>query len=205
VWAFGCVIANVVTGRSPFSEDKSEQALLVSLRQKKPVYKRAHVRPGCPEKVLEIIDRCTQYDPTLRPTMTEVGEELRGVLQSIQSQDGFGLPALWQERGCLLDCEAQLVECRQGSRDYDLIKTRMEEEMRDKMGTLPTVLKVEMNANVDLLRRYDLEKKKVSRENDGDANELWLWHATRSDAAEQSILKNGFDLNRCGGSDSEPN
>jgi len=73
------------------------------------------------------------------------------------------------------------------------------------MGTLPTVLKVEMNANVDLLRRYDLEKKKVSRENDGDANELWLWHATRSDAAEQSILKNGFDLNRCGGSDSEPN
>ena len=198
VWAFGCVIANVVTGRSPFSEDKSEQALLVSLRQKKPVYKRAHVRPGCPEKVLDIIDRCTQYDPTLRPTMTEVGEELRGVLQSIQSQDGFGLPALWQERGCLLDSNTRLVECLQGSRDYDLIKTRMEEEMRDKMGTLPTVLKVEMNANVDLLRRYDLEKKKVAGENDGDANEVWLWHATRSDDAERSILKHGFDLNRCG-------
>ena len=53
VWAFGCVIANVVTKRSPFSEDKSEQALLVSLRQEKPVYARAHVLPSCPTKVLE--------------------------------------------------------------------------------------------------------------------------------------------------------
>ena len=204
VWAFGCGIANVVTGRSPFSEDKSEQALLVSLRQKKPVYKRAHVRPGCPEKVLEIIDRCTQYDPTLRPTMTEVGEELRRVLQGIQSQDGFALPALWQERGCLLD-SSELMECPQGSRDHDLIKARVEEEMCDEEGTRPTVLKVEMNANVDLLRRYDLEKKKVAGENGGDANEVWLWHATRSDGAEQSILKNGFDLNRCGGSHNESN
>ena len=64
VWSFGCVIANVATGRSPFFEDKSEEALLVSLRQKKPVYDKAHVLPGCPQKLLELIDRCTHYDAT---------------------------------------------------------------------------------------------------------------------------------------------
>jgi hypothetical protein len=116
------------------------------------------------------------------------------VLQSIQSQDGFGLPALWQERGCLLDSPERLLECRAGSRDYDLIKARLEQEM----GNSTTVLKVEMNANVDLLRRYHLERKKVAEENGGDANEVWLWHATSSDGAEKSIVKNGFDLNRCG-------
>jgi hypothetical protein len=187
------VIANVVTGQSPFSEDK-EQALLMSLRQKKPVYAKANMLPGCPQKLLELIDTCTYYDATLRPKMTEVEKELRGVLQSIQSQHGFGLPAMWQERGCLLDSPEQLLECRAGSRDYDLIKARLEQEM----GNSPTVLKVEMNANVDLLRRYALEKKKVAEENGGDALEVWLWHATRSDVAEKSILKNGFDLNRCG-------
>ena len=108
------------------------------------------------------------------------------------------LPAPWQERGCLLDSNARMVDCLQGSRDYDLIKARLEKEMCDQTGTSPTVLKVEMNANVDLLRRYDLEKKKVAGENDGDAKEVWLWHATRIDDAERSILKHGFDLNRCG-------
>jgi hypothetical protein len=194
VWSFGCVIANVVTVRSPFSEDKSEQALLMSLRQKKPVYAKANVLPGCPQKLLELIDRCTHYDATMRPSMTDVERELRMVLQSIQSQDGFGLPALWQERGCLLDSPEQLLECSAGSRDYDLIKARLEQEM----GSSATVLKVEMNANVDLLRRYALERKKVAEENGGDANEVWLWHATPSNGAEKSILKNGFDLNRCG-------
>jgi hypothetical protein len=194
VWSFGCVIANVVTGRSPFSEGKSEQALLISLRQKKPVYSKANVLSGCPQKLLELIDRCTHYDAMMRPSMTDVERELRMVLQSIQSQDGFGLPALWQERGCLLDSPEQLLECPAGSRDYDLIKARMEQEM----GNSTTVLKVEMNANVDLLRRYALERKKVAAENGGDANEVWLWHATSEAGAEKSILKNGFDLNRCG-------
>jgi serine/threonine protein kinase len=194
VWSFGCVIANVATGRSPFFEDKSEEALLVSLRQKKPVYDKAHVLPGCPQKLLELIDTCTHYDATRRPLMTKVEQELRGVLQSIQSQDGFGLPALWQERGCLLDSPEQLLECQAGSRDHDLIKARLEQEM----GNSTTVLKVEMNANVDLLRRYHLERKKVAEENGGDANEVWLWHATSKNGAEKSIVKNGFDLNKCG-------
>ena len=146
VWAFGCCIANLVTGRSPFSEVQSDEALMWGMRQKKPVYARAHVLRGCPPKLLELLDRCTRYDPALRPTMTEVGQELRQVLQSIQSQDGFGLPALWQERGCLLDSSERLVACPAGSRDYALIKARVEEEMRDQMGTSPTVVKVEMNA-----------------------------------------------------------
>ena len=45
VWSFGCVIDNVATSRSPFFEDKREEALLVSLRQKQPVYDKAHVLP----------------------------------------------------------------------------------------------------------------------------------------------------------------
>jgi hypothetical protein len=115
------------------------------------------VLPGCPQKLLELIDRCTHYDTTMRPSMADVERELRMVLQSIQSQDCFGLPALWQERGCLLDSPEHLLECPAGSRDCDLIKTLLEQEM----GNSTTVLKVEMNANVDLLRRYVLERKKV--------------------------------------------
>jgi hypothetical protein len=75
-----------------------------------------------------------------------------------------------------------------------LIKARLEQGM----GNSTTWLKVEMNANVDLLRRYNLERKKVAEENGGDANEVWLWHATSSNGAEKSIVENGFDLNRCG-------
>jgi hypothetical protein len=58
------------------------------------------------------------------------------------------------------------------------------------MGNSTTVLKVEMDANVDLLRRYHLERKKWQEENGGDANEVWLWHATSSNGAEQSIVEN---------------
>jgi hypothetical protein len=64
-------------------------------------------RQRCPQKLLELVSRCTHYDATLRPLMTEVEQELRGVLQSIQSQDG--LPALWQERGFLLDSPERLL------------------------------------------------------------------------------------------------
>jgi len=106
------------------------------------------------------------------------------VLEGIQSRDGFGLPAPWQARRCLLDSSEQLMECLPGSMDYDLIKARLEEEM----GTPPTMLKVEMKANVDLLQRFDLERRNLARENGGDVNEVWLWHATSSEAAEKSIL-----------------
>jgi hypothetical protein len=49
-----------------------------------------------------------------------------------------------------------------------MIKACMEQEM----GNSTTVLKVEMNANVNLLCRYALERKKVAAENGGDANEV---------------------------------
>ena len=75
-----------------------------------------------------------------------------------------------------------------------MIKALLEQEM----GNSTTVLKMEMNANVDLPRRYHLEIKKVADENGGDANEVWLWHVTSSNGAEKSIVENGFDLNRCG-------
>ena len=66
------------------------------------------------------------------------------------------------------------------------------------MGGSATVVKVEMNVNVGLLRQYDLERKKVSGQNGGDANEVLLWHATCKEGAERSILTNGFDVNKCG-------
>ena len=194
VWGFGCVMANVATGKTPFFEDKNEQMLRVSWLQRKPVYEKEHALQGCPQDLLEIIDKCTQYDASKRPSMSEVEDGLRAILHGIQSQDGFRLPAPWQERACFLDSSERLIECPAGSRDYDLIRCRLEHEM----GSALTVLKVEMNANVDLLRRYDLERKKISGENGGDANEVWLWHATSRECAEKSILKNGFDLNKCG-------
>ena len=194
IWGFGCVMANVATGRTPFVDDKSEQALRTSLRQRKPVYAREHVLAGCPKKLLELINKCTDYEPRERPTMRAVEAELRGILESIQSRDGFGLPALWLEQGCALDSPPRLVECPVGSRAYEMIKGRLVQEM----GSSTTVLKVEMNVNVGLLRQYDLERRRVSSHNGGDANEVLLWHATSKQGAETSILTSGFDVNKCG-------
>ena len=194
IWGFGCVMANVATGRTPFFDDKSEQALLTSLRQRKAVYGREHVLAGCPKKLLELINKCTDYEARERPTMRAVEAELRGILESIQSRDGFGLPALWLEQGCALDSPARLVECAVGSRAYEMIKGRLVEEM----GGSTTVLKVEMNVNVGLLRQYDLERRKVASQNGGDGNEVLLWHATSREGAESSILTSGFDVNKCG-------
>ena len=76
-----------------------------------------------------------------------------------------------------------------------MIKSRLESEMR---GTV-AVLKVEINANVDLFRCYYSERHRVKEENGGDANEVWMWHATRSKQdREDEILKGGFDTNFCG-------
>ena len=195
-WSRGgrCVMANMATGKIPFCNDKGEQALLASLRQHKAVYAEKDALPGCPKKLLELISKCTHYEARERPSMRAVEAELRGILESIQSRDGFGLPALWLEHGCGLDSPTQLRECAAGSRAYELIKERVEEEM----GGSATVVKVEMNVNVGLLRQYDLERKKVSGQNGGDANEVLLWHATCKEGAERSILTNGFDVNKCG-------
>ena len=56
--------------------------------------------------------------------MEKVSSDLRGILESIQSRDGFGLPAAWLERGCGLDSPMGLVECGEGSRDHMMIKAR---------------------------------------------------------------------------------
>ena len=195
VWGFGCVIANLVTGNIPFCEARTEQELQLALRRKDPVYGKQHARAGHPKKLLELIDNCTSYHPEARPTMESVEKDLRSLLAGVQA-DGFRLPSTWLEHGYSLDDPTwRMLECATDSKDYQMIKTRLEAEM----GVSVTLLKVEMNINHDLLRRYVLERNKVSQENAGDANEAWLWHATHSNAAtEDSILEHGFDTNYCG-------
>ena len=58
-------------------------------------------------QLLELINKCTDYEARERPTMRAVEAELRGILESIQSRDGFGLPGLWLEQGCALDSPAR--------------------------------------------------------------------------------------------------
>ena len=197
VWGFGCVIANVVTGNTPFASARSEQELLAQLRQQQPVFSRDAVLAGCPKRLLDLIDRCCAYQPGDRPTMDVVESELRGTLESIQRKDGFGLPPPWLERGLRVeDSSWKMLECAAGSVDYKLIKTRFEAEMG---ASNATVLKVEMNGNVDLFRRYDLERDKIRQQNGGESNEGWFWHATRSRReTEDKILEHGFDTNYCG-------
>jgi len=66
------------------------------------------------------------------------------------------------------------------------------------MGKGVTLQKIEMNINVDLFRRYHLEKEKVLRENCDEANEAWVWHTVKIRENETSILQHGFDTNYCG-------
>jgi len=196
VWGFGCVMANAVTGNLPFCEARNEQELLLALSQEKSVYSKQHARSGHPQRMLDLIDRCCNYRASARPTMETVEDELRRILSSCVQSNGFGLPSAWLERGCSLDDHVwRMLPCASDSTDYKMICRRIGAEMGDCI----TVLKVEMNANLDLFRRFALERNKVSQENGGYANEAWLWHATRSNAAtEDSILEHGFDTNCCG-------
>ena len=84
VWGFGCVIANVVTGEIPYSLARSDQELLVAVRQKVKVFEHARQHVGCPKKLLSLIENCCQDDPKTRPAMDVVEQELRGILQGIQ-------------------------------------------------------------------------------------------------------------------------
>jgi len=192
VWGFGCCIANVVTGQIPFAP-KKEEDLTLALQQEVPVYRKEQVRAGHPRQLLELIDKCCQYDAAVRPKMDIVEKELRSILASIQFDDGFSLPPLWLERGYSLhDPKWNMFECAAGDKDFELIKTRLELEMGADCVTL---LKVEMNVNVDLFRRYHLERARALRENGNNINECFLWHATTK---ENDILEKGFDTNFCG-------
>lgn len=52
------------------------------------------------------------------------------------------------------------------------------------------VSKIEMNANVDLLKRFEVETLRVRHENAGDAKEVLAWHARKSNPrAEDSISR----------------
>jgi len=193
VWGFGCCITNVVTGEIPFATFKSEHDLLTALRQKTPVCRKKQARAGSPKKLLDLIDKCCLYDAANRPAMEVVEQELRSILESIQSRDGFGLPPPWLERGCSVhECAGwKMLKCAASSKDFQMIKTRFEFEMGDDV----TVSRIEMNVNMDLFRRYHLERDRVLQENGGDANETFLWHATDK---EDEILQQGFDTNYCG-------
>ena len=193
VWGFGCCIANVVTGAIPFSECKSEQELEQAMRQKQPVYLKEQARAGSPKKLLDLIDSCCQYGAENRPKMETVEIELRSILQTIQTRDGFELPSSWPQQACSAR-EWKMVECLPGSMDYELIKARLVSDMGDCV----TLRKIEMSINMDLFRRYNLERDKVLRENSNGANEAWLWHAVRIRENETSVLQHGFDTNHCG-------
>ena len=196
VWGFGCVIANVVTGEIPLSSCKSENELVVAMRQRLPVFTKGQEKQGCPKLLLELIDLCCNYETSRRPTMEHVETQLRQIFELIQTRDGFQLPQLWLDQGCgLKDSAWRMLVRTPESLDFRLIQQRLESEF----GSSVKILKIEMNVNVDLFRRYALERKKISEENSGDANEVWLWHATGSNLeTENAILKDGFDTNYCG-------
>jgi len=192
VWGFGCCIVNMVTGQFPFAPLEKEQDLKLALEQKTPLYRKEQARAGHPQKLLDLSDKCCHYDAAVRPEMHIVEEQLRRILASIQSDDGLSLPPMWLERGCSLhDPTWIMLECAAGSKDFELIKTRLDLEM----GACVTLLKVEMNVNVDLFRRYHLERARALRENGNNINECFLWHATKK---ENDILEKGFDTNFCG-------
>ncbi|KAG1744958.1 kinase-like domain-containing protein [Suillus paluster] len=84
VYAFACVCLEVATGCLPFSHRSNDTAVLFDImRGVKPSRGSAPMKLRLPEKEVDnfrnLLDRCWSPAPFLRPTMTEIKQELAAI------------------------------------------------------------------------------------------------------------------------------
>ena len=88
VWALGCILFELVSGRSPFNTGGALAQVLASiLRDNAPAL--ADLAPGLPEGFIAVVERCLQKDPALRFQRVD---ELAAALVPFTSPPRFTAP-----------------------------------------------------------------------------------------------------------------
>ncbi|MDY0061573.1 MAG: serine/threonine-protein kinase [Myxococcota bacterium] len=87
IWALGLILFEMLTGSLPYpAEELSQLALQVCSPE--PVTRVDLVAPGVPRAVAELIARCLQKDPTLRPPAEAVARELAALAGETRLRPG---------------------------------------------------------------------------------------------------------------------
>jgi len=92
VWSFGILLWEILTmGGMPYPSIPNVEKLFSLLREGY----RMERPPGCPANLYGVMRDTWEYYPTLRPTFTELVEQLGGILTSLAPQVylELGLPS----------------------------------------------------------------------------------------------------------------
>ncbi|KAG8951994.1 hypothetical protein FRC04_005327 [Tulasnella sp. 424] len=85
VWAFGCVMMEVLTGLQPFPNAKNEIMLTVALVQRQTPVETRMLKVAKP--IRHLLQECWQLEPSGRPTMPRCAAVTNGIAQSEVSSD----------------------------------------------------------------------------------------------------------------------
>ncbi|XP_037069181.1 fibroblast growth factor receptor 3-like [Pollicipes pollicipes] len=92
VWSFGILLWEIMTmGGMPYPSIPNVEKLFSLLREGY----RMEQPPGCPQNLYGVMRECWEYYPTLRPTFTELVEQLNTILASLAPQEylDLGVPS----------------------------------------------------------------------------------------------------------------
>src|ERR1700722_3269205 len=81
IYSYGILLFELMTGSKPLAGDSVERVFYMILNE--PVDLSPLRNAGVPETIVELVEHCTQKDPTARPqNFTEVREHLERSLRS---------------------------------------------------------------------------------------------------------------------------
>ncbi|KZS95809.1 kinase-like protein [Sistotremastrum niveocremeum HHB9708] len=74
IWAYGCVILEIISGQVPYYDKKNEPSVLVSIASGKApkIPDGVSIRP----ELQDVMERCWIREPSERPSMTEIAQQM---------------------------------------------------------------------------------------------------------------------------------
>ncbi|KAF9259168.1 kinase-like protein, partial [Marasmius fiardii PR-910] len=93
IYAFGCTILEIMTGRPPFDHIQHDAAVIFQVVNDK-------VRPlrptdgWCPDDVWDLVTLCWQQDPSQRPGATSINGYLTGLRNGTETRPALALKHL---------------------------------------------------------------------------------------------------------------